>query len=117
MIAPPLRKIRVQEVLWQALKEGGLQTIATDHCSFTKDQKQAGEQDFSKTPCGMPGAETRPALIGQKGVQKNRITMNRCVNICPRIRRNYIGYIRRKEYLLPEVMRTLWCGIRRRSGL
>lgn len=75
MIAPPLRKIRDQEVLWQALKEGGLQTIATDHCSFTKDQKQAGEQDFSKTPCGMPGAETRPALIWQQGVQKNRITM------------------------------------------
>src|SRR5699024_9303237 len=60
---------------WQALKEGGLQTIATDHCSFTKDQKQAGEQDFSKTPCGMPGSETRPALIWQKGVKKNRITM------------------------------------------
>ena len=56
MIAPPLRKKKNQEVLWQALKEGRIQTIATDHCSFTKEQKMAGAEDFSKTPCGMPGA-------------------------------------------------------------
>ena len=74
MIAPPLRKKKNQEVLWQALKEGRIQTIATDHCSFTKEQKMAGAEDFSKTPCGMPGAEERPALIWQFGVNGERIT-------------------------------------------
>lgn len=74
MIAPPLRKKKNQEVLWQALKEGRIQTIATDHCSFTKEQKDAGKDDFSKTPCGMPGAEERPALIWQFGVNEGRIT-------------------------------------------
>ena len=74
MIAPPLRRKKNQEVLWQALKEGRIQTIATDHCSFTKEQKMAGAKDFSKTPCGMPGAEERPALIWQFGVNEGRIT-------------------------------------------
>ena len=74
MIAPPLRKKKNQEVLWQALKEGRIQTIATDHCSFTKEQKEMGREDFSKTPCGMPGAEERPALIWQFGVNAERIT-------------------------------------------
>lgn len=74
MIAPPLRRKKNQEILWQALKEGRIQTIATDHCSFTNEQKKAGEEDFSKTPCGMPGAEERPALIWQFGVNEGRIT-------------------------------------------
>ena len=74
MIAPPLRKKKDQETLWQALKEGRIQTIATDHCSFTKEQKNAGDGDFSRTPCGMPGAEERPALVWQFGVNGERIT-------------------------------------------
>ena len=47
MIAPPLRKKKNQEILWEALKEGRIQTICTDHCSFTTEQKAAGEEDFS----------------------------------------------------------------------
>ncbi|OUP85731.1 dihydropyrimidinase [Lachnoclostridium sp. An169] len=74
MIAPPLRKKKNQEILWQALREGRIQTISTDHCSFTKEQKDAGAQDFSRTPCGMPGAQERPALIWHFGVGEGRIT-------------------------------------------
>lgn len=63
MIAPPLRGKKDQETLWKALAQGEIQTIATDHCSFTRQQKEFGEDDFAKTPCGMPGAEERPALM------------------------------------------------------
>ena len=73
MIAPPLRKISDQDVLWEALKTDKIQTIATDHCSFTTAQKDMGKDDFSKTPCGMPGAEERPALIFHFGVNEERI--------------------------------------------
>lgn len=75
MIAPPLRKKKDQEVLWKALKEDRIQTICTDHCSFTTAQKEAGAKDFSRTPCGMPGAEERPALIYQFGVNTGRLTL------------------------------------------
>lgn len=75
MIAPPLRKVSDQDVLWEALKTDRIQTIATDHCSFTTAQKDMGKDDFSKTPCGMPGAEERPALIFHFGVNEERIRM------------------------------------------
>lgn len=75
MIAPPLRNQEDQEVLWNALKEGTIQTIGTDHCSFTAQQKEMGAEDFSKTPCGMPGAQERPALIYHFGVNEGRITL------------------------------------------
>lgn len=75
MIAPPLRTQEDQKVLWKALAKGTIQTIATDHCSFTKEQKNAGKADFSKTPCGMPGAEERPALIYHFGVNQGRLTL------------------------------------------
>lgn len=75
MIAPPLRKKKNQQVLWEALSEGRIQTICTDHCSFDTAQKNMGAGDFSKTPCGMPGGEERPALIYQFGVNEGRITL------------------------------------------
>ncbi len=74
MIAPPLRGKKDQEVLWKALAGGGIQTIATDHCSFTEEQKEMGREDFSRTPCGMPGAEERPALIWHFGVGAGRLS-------------------------------------------
>lgn len=75
MIAPPLRKKKNQQVLWEALSEGRIQTICTDHCSFDTAQKNMGAEDFAKTPCGMPGGEERPALIYQFGVNEGRITL------------------------------------------
>ncbi|MCI8888235.1 MAG: dihydropyrimidinase [Hungatella sp.] len=75
MIAPPLRGEEDQKVLWKALAEGEIQTIATDHCSFTRAQKGAGAHDFAKTPCGMPGAQERPGLVYHFGVNQGRITI------------------------------------------
>ena len=75
MIAPPLRKKKDQKVLWEALSEGRIQTVGTDHCSFNLEQKSAGAQDFTKTPCGMPGGEERPALLYHFGVNEGRITL------------------------------------------
>ncbi len=74
MIAPPLRKKADQQVLWKALSDGQIQTVCTDHCSFTVQQKEAGKDDFAKTPCGMPGAEERPALLYHYGVRSGKLT-------------------------------------------
>lgn len=74
VISPPLRGKENREVLWEAIKEGMIQTVATDHCSFTLAQKDAGRDDFTRIPNGMPGVENRPALIYTDGVGKGRIT-------------------------------------------
>ena len=72
--APPLRKPADEERLWKALADGQIQTISTDHCSFTLAQKDAGRGDFTKIPGGMPGVETRGELIYTYGVAEGRIT-------------------------------------------
>ena len=61
--APPIREKGQQEALWKALRRGDIQTISTDHCSFTLEQKEAGRGDFTKIPGGLPGVETRGELI------------------------------------------------------
>ncbi|MEN2291552.1 amidohydrolase family protein, partial [Enterococcus faecalis] len=78
--SPPLRKREDQQALWQGIKEGAINTISTDHCSFNfHGQKTVGEDDFSKIPNGMPGVETRPELIYTEGVAKGRITLEKMV--------------------------------------
>ncbi len=74
VIAPPLRSARDEEVLWKALKDGQIQIISTDHCSFTTEQKELGREDFRRIPGGMPGVETRGILLYSEGVRKGRIT-------------------------------------------
>ena len=77
VIAPPLRKKSDQEALWKALADGEIQTICTDHCSFTLAQKDLGKEDFRKIPGGMPGVETRGEVIFSEGVVKGRISKER----------------------------------------
>lgn len=74
--APPLRKKADNECLWKALKDNEIDTISTDHCSFTMEQKKAGIDDFTKIPNGMPGVETRGELIYTYGVYKKRISLS-----------------------------------------
>ena len=53
--APPIRKAEDQKALWMALRRGEIQTISTDHCSFTLAQKDAGTGGLhqnSRRPAG-----------------------------------------------------------------
>ena len=75
--APPLRKQADAEALWAALADGTVQTVSTDHCSFTLAQKDAGRGDFTKIPGGLPGVETRGVLLYTCGVAAGRITKER----------------------------------------
>jgi len=68
VIAPTIKKETDSTRLWNAIRKDHIQTISTDHCSFTTGQKAAGKDDFTKIPCGMPGVESRPALIYSFGV-------------------------------------------------
>ena len=63
--APPIRKTEDQRVLWAALRKGEIQTVSTDHCSFTLEQKDAGRGDFTRIPGGLPGVETRGEMRGR----------------------------------------------------
>ncbi len=79
--APPLRKRSDQEALWKAIADGEIQTVSTDHCSFTTKQKELGKDDFRKIPGGMPGAEIRARVLYSEGVAKGRITKEKMCEV------------------------------------
>lgn len=72
--APPIRKKTDQDCLWKALANGDIQTVATDQCSFTMEQKALGKDDFTKIPGGLPGVQTRGTLLYTYGVRTGKIT-------------------------------------------
>lgn len=57
---PPLRSPHDNEVLWQALRDGVIDFIATDHAPHTLEEKA---QPYPNSPSGMPGVETSLALM------------------------------------------------------
>ncbi len=80
--SPPLREKWNQDVLWNALKAGQLQTLGSDQCSFNfNGKKQLGRNDFSKIPNGGPFIEDRFSVLYSEGVKKGRITLNQFVDI------------------------------------
>ncbi|MBE9224216.1 dihydroorotase [Phormidium sp. LEGE 05292] len=60
---PPLRSPKDNEILWQALLDGVIDFIATDHAPHTLEEKAKG---YPNTPSGMPGVETSlPVMLTQ----------------------------------------------------
>lgn len=82
ILSPPLRPSAEREKLWLGLVDGSIDTVATDHCSFTyHEQKQRGKDNFSACPNGMPGVETRMPLLFSEGVMKGRLSPSRFVEL------------------------------------
>ena len=81
--APPIRAEENQRALWRGLRRGEIQTISTDHCSFTLAQKDMGREDFTKIPGGLPGVETRGEVVYTRGVAAGRMTVaGMCRALC-----------------------------------
>jgi len=81
VFTPPLRERWNQEPLWEALKDGSLSVVSTDHCPFTMEQKALGKGDFRKIPNGGPGVENRLQILWHFGVNSGRITPERFVEL------------------------------------
>jgi dihydroorotase len=57
---PPIRSEHDNQVLWQALRDGVIDFIATDHAPHTLAEKAKG---YPHSPSGMPGVETSLAVM------------------------------------------------------
>lgn len=82
VMSPPLRDQRNQDVLWNGLRDGLVQTVATDHAPFDfRKQKAMGKNDFTKIPNGIPSLEDRINLLYTYGVKAGRIDLHTFVNV------------------------------------
>lgn len=82
VMSPPLRDVKDNNALWEGIKLGEIDTIATDHCAFNyKDKREGAKNNFSKIPNGIPSVEHRMKLIFSYGVEDKIISLNEMVKL------------------------------------
>ncbi|MGD8519772.1 MAG: dihydropyrimidinase [Desulfobacterales bacterium] len=83
VMSPPLRTKESNAALWEGLRGGDLQVVATDHCPFDFNGKKDmfGKEDYKKIPNGAPGIETLLLMLHSEGVAKGRITLEKMVDV------------------------------------
>lgn len=112
--SPPMRTHADQKRLWEGLKQGIIQTVATDHCPFFYDGskhiiyegkpiaipgKELGRQDFTKIPNGLPGVGDRMPIMWtatRESLTPNQFVALHCTNPA-----KIFGLYPRKGALLP----------------
>lgn len=101
VMSPPLRKVKDRIALWEGINLGLVHTIATDHCPFCMSQKKMGESDFSKIPNGIPGIEHRMELLFSEGVLKEKINVNKFVEVTSTAQAKIFGLFPKKGTIAP----------------
>lgn len=102
VMSPPLRDAKNQPVLWNALRTGLVQTVATDHAPFDfKGQKPMGAADFTKIPNGIPALEDRVNLLYTYGVKAGRIDLHTFVNVASTQAAKLFGLFPKKGAIQP----------------
>jgi dihydropyrimidinase len=102
VMSPPLREPRHQQTLWTALRNGDIDTVATDHAPFDfRGQKEMGRGDFTKIPNGIPSVEDRVHLLYTHGVVTGRIDLHRFVQVASTRAAQLFGLFPRKGTIQP----------------
>ena len=110
VMSPPFRDKIHQDDLWNGLRAGSLQVVATDHCAFTTKQKELGLGDFTKIPNGTGGLEDRMPVLWTYGVETGRLTPNEFVAATSTNIARILNLYPRKGAILPgaDADVTVW---------
>ena len=84
VMSPPIRPAHLghHNALWTGLTTGLLDSVGTDHCPFTMEQKRMGEKDFTHIPNGGAGIEDRVQIMYTYGVCEGHFDLQRMVALC-----------------------------------
>ncbi len=81
VMSPPIRPPHVghHDALWHGLVNGMLDSVGTDHCPFTIEQKRMGKDNFTLIPNGAAGIEDRLQILYTYGVLAGKFDLQRLV--------------------------------------
>jgi dihydropyrimidinase len=77
---PPLKSKADQASLWEAIADGGLDTVASDDFTIPKAAKLSGPM-VDNAPGGHNGVETRMNVLFSEGVARGRLSIERYVEL------------------------------------
>jgi len=102
VMSPPLRDRSNQDILWKALRDGVISTLATDHAPFDfATQKRMGVRDFTRIPSGIPSLEDRVNAFYTYGVKRGRLDLPRFVDAASTQAAKLFGLYPRKGAIQP----------------
>jgi len=79
--SPPIKGQESQDALWQAVRNGTLDVVATDHCPFQSHEKDWGRDDFTRIPNGCAGVENLyPYMLS--AANEGKVSFPRVVELC-----------------------------------
>jgi dihydropyrimidinase len=100
ILQPPLRDPEELDWLWAMVEGGMVDSIVTDHCDYAKSQKLA-QDDFTRTPGGLPGLETLLPLTFTYGTIAGRLALPHLVELLSTAPARVWGLWPRKGTLQP----------------
>jgi dihydropyrimidinase len=78
---PPLREREDMAAVWDALADGTLDTVGTDHIPHRRAEKLAPGLTFDRIPPGVSNLETLLPMLYSEGVRKGRLSLARFVEV------------------------------------
>lgn len=82
LCTPPLRSPAIRGALVRALLAGDIDLLATDHCPFTRTDKDDHAEDFRRVPNGLPGVGALLDLAWELLVVDHHRSPTEVVRLC-----------------------------------
>lgn len=81
-VAPPLRTTADNEELWEGLRNGSVDFVATDHAPYEIESEKAkeGMSIWTAFP-GFPGTETMAPVIISEGYNKGKLSLSKTIEV------------------------------------
>ncbi len=99
VVNPPLRDSEHREVLLEAIREGVIDTIGSDHAPHTISEK---DQPYGQCPSGMPGIEFMlPLLLDAHA--KGHLTLQQIVNLTSHNAKNIFNLPIYQDWVLVDL--------------
>jgi D-hydantoinase len=98
-VNPPIKRREDREGLWNGIRTGTVQAVVSDHYAPKKAEKERGWTDIWNVEGGVPGIESRLAVLWQLGVAEGRLTPERFVHLTATAPAQIFGLYPRKGVL------------------
>jgi dihydropyrimidinase len=78
---PPPRKHTDRIAMWEGLRSGDIDALASDHAPWNRAQKLTSGQDIRTALPGVPELDTMLPLLFSEGVKKGRLSLAQFVRV------------------------------------
>lgn len=101
LMNPPLRSRDDQQALFEAIDQGIIDTIGSDHAPHTTDEKQ---RPYGQCPCGVPGIETTLPLL-LNAYHEGLLTLEKIVALTSTRAQQIFNLPVREDFVLVDLAR------------